>query len=102
MGGVGVNQLSTSAWPNRIHIVGGPGTGKSTLAELLSQQLELPVHEIEAIAYSQGWRPDFQLCAPLGARRAAVAEIATQRRWVTEATFMGWTDELFEAADIVV
>jgi adenylate kinase family enzyme len=83
---------------NRIHIVGAPGTGKSTLARRLGATLGLPVHELDAIAYEG---PDFHE-QPLVQREAAAREIASDPRWVAEGIFIGWTDPLLERADLII
>jgi len=36
---------------DRIHIIGGPGAGKSTLARRLGATLGLPVHTLDTVAY---------------------------------------------------
>lgn len=40
---------------NKITIVGGPGTGKSTLAKNLGKVLNLPVYHIDAIEHLENW-----------------------------------------------
>ena len=35
---------------HRIHIVGGPGSGKTTLSRQLGAHLSVPVYEIDAVA----------------------------------------------------
>ena len=42
---------------NRISIVGGSGTGKSTLAKMLSQKFNLPVVHLDSINYLPNWEP---------------------------------------------
>ena len=76
----------------RLHIIGGPGSGKSTLARRLGVQLNLPVFELDTIAF-QGLDFDER---PLEARRQAIREIAAQPAWITEGIFVGWVDELLE------
>lgn len=38
-----------SKFINKVVIVGGPGTGKSTLAKNLGKQLNLPVYHLDGI-----------------------------------------------------
>ena len=39
----------------RICIIGGSGTGKTTLADNLGEQLKLPVYHIDGIHYLNNW-----------------------------------------------
>ena len=40
----------TAPIPRRIHVVGGPGSGKTTLARRLATTHALPVHDLDAVA----------------------------------------------------
>ena len=82
----------------RIHIIGGPGSGKTTLAARLSAHLHIPCYELDTI----GWEGGFGAERPPEARIADTARIATQAEWVTEGSFLGWTDELFHRADVII
>ena len=82
----------------RIHIIGGPGSGKTTLARRLAARLDVPFYEMDVI----GWEGGAGAARPLEARLADVSRIAAQPGWVTEGSFIGWTDELLRAADTIV
>ena len=41
----------------RINVTGNAGSGKSTLARLLSQELGLPLIEMDRIVWNPGWQP---------------------------------------------
>ena len=40
---------------NRISIVGGFGSGKSTLCNILSKELNLPAIHLDSLNYKQNW-----------------------------------------------
>jgi hypothetical protein len=85
--------------PDRIFIVGGSGSGKTTTARRLAEALGLPVHHLDEIARVGGGkgpaRPDAE-------RAAAVAAIVASPRWIVEGIHLGWTDDLLQAADVIV
>jgi|WetSurMetagenome_2_1015567.scaffolds.fasta_scaffold486642_2 adenylate kinase family enzyme len=82
----------------RIHIIGGPGSGKTTLAREIAGYLEIQAYELDAIAFTG---PDFEE-RPIAERVAAIHEITTRPAWITEGLFVRWTDELLAQASIVV
>ncbi|MFM8321378.1 MAG: AAA family ATPase [Chloroflexota bacterium] len=82
----------------RVHIVGGPGTGKTTLARAVGAALGARVHELDKIAFTG---PDF-IERPLDERLADLCLIACQPMWVTEGMFVSWTEELLNRADVIV
>ncbi|MBV9897089.1 MAG: AAA family ATPase [Chloroflexi bacterium] len=47
-----VDAVDESLMSGRIHIVGGPGSGKTTLATRLGHLLRAPVHDLDMIAYA--------------------------------------------------
>jgi adenylate kinase family enzyme len=86
----------------RLHIVGGPGSGKTTLSRQLGAQLDLPVIELDVIRERDGLGPNFRPLAPLARRSAEVSAIARQPNWITEGSALWWTDELLIAADCII
>jgi adenylate kinase family enzyme len=84
--------------PSRIHIVGGPGSGKTTLARTLASSLDVPNYSLDTIAFEGS---EFKL-RPLETRLREIHEIASSPGWVTEGMWLGWTDELFHTADAIV
>lgn len=82
----------------RIHIIGGPGSGKSDLARKLGKYLGIPIYHLDELAFEGRYFTK----RPLDARLADVRRIAVQPAWVTEGIFLGWTDELLCSADVIV
>lgn len=85
--------------PNRIFIVGGSGSGKTTVAHQISTALQLPVHHLDEVArVGGGTGPE----RPPAERAAAITNILRSGRWVTEGIHLGWTDELLASADVIL
>ena len=84
--------------PRRIHIIGGPGSGKTTLARAIASRLKTPCYELDEIGYEGGAGAQ----RPLDTRLAEVKQIANQDCWVTEGIFLGWTEVLLQKADVIV
>lgn len=85
--------------PDRILIIGGMGSGKTTLARAIGQRLSMPVHHLDEIARVGGGNgPD----RPAGERADAVAQILRSGRWVAEGIHLGWTDPLLEESEVIV
>lgn len=82
----------------RIHIVGGPGSGKSTVARQLGQLLPAPVYGLDSLAYAGGAGPKRDRAQ----RRADVEEIAESAHWITEGICLWWCDPLATRAEQIV
>ena len=82
----------------RIHIIGGAGSGKTTLARTLSAHLHLPVYHLDEIYLRYGRESEGQF----EILRAEIHQIAVQSAWITEGVYLRWTDELLRTADQII
>lgn len=82
----------------RIHIIGGPGSGKTTLARDIGACLGVEVYELDQIAFTGR---DFTQ-RPINERMADIHLIAHRPAWITEGLFVVWTEELLAHADMIV
>jgi adenylate kinase family enzyme len=82
----------------RIHIIGGPGSGKTTVAFEIGRRLGVPVYELDLVGYEDGAGER----RPLDSRLADVRDIAAEPGWVAEGVFLGWADELLRESDVIL
>ena len=80
----------------KIHIVGGAGSGKTTLAKRITEKLGYPGYDLDQIGWSKNGK------IPLSSRLEGVEQILAQPQWVTEGIYLWWTEKLFEQADLIV
>lgn len=85
-------------WVKRIHIIGGAGSGKTTLAHQLRSKSGFPVYELDKIGYEGGAGAK----VPLAQKLEQIQRIANEPAWITEGIFLWWTEALFQQADRIV
>jgi adenylate kinase family enzyme len=82
----------------RLHVIGIPSAGKTTLATGLSGLLGVPHYDLDSLAFlDERWSP-----RPAAERDAMVTRILQEPNFVTEGGFLGWTDGLLSAADHII
>ena len=82
----------------KVHIIGLPSAGKTTLARGLSPHLGVPHHDLDAVAFlDERWT-----LRPAADRDELVAQIAASPGFVTEGGFLRWVTPLFAAADRIL
>ncbi len=82
----------------KLHIIGIPSAGKTTLAAELSDRLGTPYFVLDGLAFvDEKWT----LRSP-SERDEMLAEILERPAFITEGGFPDWTRDLFAAADVIV
>ena len=85
----------------RIHIVGGPGTGKSYTAIELSGRFGVPVYDLDDLFWDRS-APGYGVRADAIARDQRLASIVAQEGWIIEGVYYGWLAPSFDAADVLI
>ena len=83
----------------RIHIVGGAGAGKTTLANAYAQKLGVSYSEIDQLFWSD---VDNRTKRPQMERDTLLQQITNTESWVVEGVFYKWLSPSFERADKIV
>jgi adenylate kinase family enzyme len=85
---------------NKILIIGGIGSGKTTLANKLSKILKIKSYELDNIAYK---RRDIHEKNKPSVRDKKVKSILKRKKWIVEGFYSRlWTYPFYRKADIVI
>ena len=82
----------------KIHIIGGPGAGKSYLADKLAREFGIPHYDLDDLQWDNG-------SETYGAKRnprerdRLLKEILDQENWIVEGVYYAWCGRCFEEAD---
>lgn len=79
----------------KIHIIGGPGSGKTTLAQHLAARFHIPHYDLDQLTWKHGM-------APLAAYVQEALTVLEQPSWITEGIYLLWTDPLLAEADYII
>ncbi len=82
----------------KIHIVGGSGSGKSHLAELLSKEYGIPHYDLDDIHWDNRANAYGTKRAP-EERKALLESILQNSDWIIEGVYYQWCVQCFEDAD---
>lgn len=84
----------------RIHIIGGPGSGKSYAAQHLSHLLGIPAYDLDDLFWDSAAQ-SYGVRASEVERDARLAAITQEEAWVIEGVYYRWLKPSFERADII-
>lgn len=84
----------------KIHIVGGSGTGKSFVAERISERYHIPHYDLDDIFWDNS-AASYGTKMPIKKRTEALGEILAGDNWVIEGVFYDWLNDSFCSADMI-
>lgn len=82
---------------NRIVIIGGPGTGKTTLANNLGKELNIPVYHLDGINHLKDWQK-----RDAKERDERILEIISNSKWITDGTYKTTLKQRIDRSDLVI
>lgn len=82
---------------NRISIIGGSGTGKSTLCEILSNSLNLPAIHLDAINYNSNWEQ-----VNKNKRDSIINSKSEQDKWIIDGNYMETLKNRLLKSDLII
>ncbi|MCQ2562441.1 MAG: hypothetical protein MJ158_02400 [Alphaproteobacteria bacterium] len=81
----------------RIHIIGAPGSGKTTYAKKLAKTLNLPLYHLDEIYHDNSGKHSRKRSE--SERTAMAQEFASTQNWVSEgASFSDWVNPVLKRA----
>ena len=82
---------------NKISIVGGPGTGKTTLSNILSNISGLPVLHLDGVHFMPNWKTrDKQ------EQDKIILDYIKQEKWILDGTYSNTIKERFASSDLII
>lgn len=81
----------------KISLIGGPSTGKSTLAENMGRKLHLPIIHMDGINYEPGW-----IQVDKEKRDTIIRNYIENPEWIMEGTYTSTLKERLEKSDLVI
>ena len=81
----------------RITIVGGPGTGKTTLAQKLGTIFNLPIIHIDGINYNPNWEK-----VEKEKRDKLILEKIKNEKWISDGNYSSTLKERIEKSDLII
>jgi len=85
----------------RIHLIGGPGSGKSYAAARLSSQFDVPAYDLDDLFWDNT-TSGYDVRTEPAARDQQLASIVERDGWIIEGVYYGWVAPSFAAADIII
>lgn len=82
---------------NRISIVGGCGSGKSTLSNILSEKLNLPVLHLDSINFNANW-----IEVNKAERDKKILSKTAEDKWIIDGNYTQTLKNRFDKADLII
>ena len=82
---------------NKIAVIGGCGTGKTTISKNLSQKLNLPIFHIDGIHHLENWE-----IRDKDERDKIILEIVSKPKWIIDGTYHSTLKQRVKQADLII
>ena len=85
----------------RIHLLGGPGSGKTYIAARIAAALDIQAYDLDDLFWDPS-APTYSVKADQEKRDQALAALVMQETWVIEGAYYKWLTPSFERADLII
>lgn len=82
---------------NRICILGGSGTGKTTLSNNLGKTLNIPICHIDGLHHTENWGINNK-----EERDKKILDFTRKKKWIMDGTYSSTLKERIQKADLVI
>ena len=84
----------------KIHIIGGSGSGKSYLADVLSKKYKISHYDLDNLQWDNTANT-YGVKMPEDRRNKLLKEILEKENWIIEGVYYKWCLQCFEDADVI-
>ncbi|MFD2442513.1 AAA family ATPase [Bacillus sp. CGMCC 1.16607] len=84
----------------KIHIIGSVGSGKTTLAKVLSSKLKIPFYELDNVVWQRSKTGDIRRSEE--ERDNCLNQIIYSESWIVEGVHHKWLIPSFQKADLII
>lgn len=85
----------------KIHIIGGPGSGKTYIANKISKILKVPKYELDHLFWDHDSEYFGSQTLP-AIRQEKLGKILAEQKWVIEGVYYSWLEDSFHQADYIL
>jgi len=85
----------------KIHIIGGPGSGKSYMAKLISNQINIKNYNLDDLFWDNS-SDTFGIKSDTKIRDINLQNILSNYSWIIEGVYYGWISSSFAKSDIII
>lgn len=85
----------------KIHIIGGPGSGKSYMAKLISNKMNIKNYDLDNIFWDNS-SDTFGTKADTKTRDEKLNDILLKESWIIEGVYYSWLSDSFDKANIII
>jgi len=84
----------------RIHIIGGPGSGKTYISKKLQLITDLTAYDLDQVFWDQS--QNTYIRASEESRAEKLNSILSNEKWIIEGVYYKWLEKSFQNADLIV
>ena len=85
----------------KIHIIGGPGSGKTWLAQNLSKKYNVLTYDLDNIFWDRN-TDRYGIKASSEKRDVELKKILNRDSWIIEGVYHSWLKDSFHACDLIL